>query len=190
MDVGVSHLNMNINVIGGGHGLGSTTTTTAVGVQGSTDANTGDSASSSPPVGAPETSLCAALSPSLCLAMYSCLFSGLSLAWLAACRGLCLWRRRSEALDRPPIHTYHTSHNRFAEFYCCCILHAIHLHPMASDRCTAAMGSLAGPLASANQRASPVAKPLHGLLLSFAHLSMNEAHEMIDLRASCLSYDT
>lgn len=60
------------------------------------------------------------------------------------------------------------------------------LHPMASDGCTAAMGSLAGPLVSANQRASPVAKPLHGLLLSFAYLSMNEAHEMIDLRASCL----
>lgn len=117
----MSHLNMNINVIGGGHGLGSATTTTAVGVQGSSDANTGDSASSSPPVGAPETSLCAALSPSLCLAMSFCLLSGFSLAWLAACRGLCLWRRRSEALDRPPIHTYHTSHNRFAEFYCCCI---------------------------------------------------------------------
>lgn len=84
VDVGVSHLNMNINV--GGHGLGSsTTTTTAVGVQGSSDANTGDSASSSPPVRAPETSLFAALSPLVCFALASCLLSGFSLAWLAAC---------------------------------------------------------------------------------------------------------
>lgn len=140
VDVGVSHLNMNINVMGGGHGLGSatTTTTTAVGVPGSSDANTGDSASSSPPVRAPESSLCAAHSPSVCLAMPAFLPSGFSLAWLAVpAERLCLWRRSSEALDRPPIHTYHTtatidSWNSTAATY----IHAIRLQLMASARCT------------------------------------------------------
>lgn len=65
-------------------------------------------------------------------------------------------------------------------------IHAIRLQLMASDWCTAATSSPAGPLSIANQRASPVVNPLPGLLRSFTHLSMNEAHEMIDLRASCL----
>lgn len=68
-------------------------------------------------------------------------------------------------------------------------IHAIRLQLMAGDWCTAARSSPAGPLSSANQQTSPVVKPLSGLLRSFTHPWMNEADEMIDLRASCLSYD-
>lgn len=149
VDVGVSHLNMNINVIGGGHGLGSAATTTAVGVQGSSDANTGDSASSSPPVRVRESySSLARAACSLCPRFTSLVvLSGFSLslcAWRAV--PVCLWLRRSH-----PYISYQPQSIRRILL----LLHTCYpLQLTASVGCIAAMGSPARALARASQRIS------------------------------------